>query len=278
MDTWAHDVAMSHDGGDVWQGDNPACRVVRNARTGQIEGIAVWNPKTRTYDVVRLTEPVEAKVGEAFTRLVAESVVDSIWPVSGAMKSREEVLTLTEAALQPRTLIGKLAEAAVEVAALHAGFPVLVARGLGELTDNLCREFLIQGPAERTVDAVECLDFAFEASTGDLIGSPGLREITIDEATEAIDKLLGPSGRHTKLPFREPRTLDRDGLKRDIGRQRLEPERAERRRAEPELTERQRAERLALLRAERQRLERERAERQRPERRGPEMRGPDIGR
>jgi hypothetical protein len=240
----------------VWQGKDPACRVVRNAWTGEIEGVGVWDSRTWTYDVVRLTGPVQAKVREAFARSVAESIVDAMWSGSGMMQlptSREGLLTLGETVLDPRSLGSKLVGAAAGVAALHAGFPPAVASAVGRLAENSSRSFFNPSPAKPTVRPKQCLEFAFSAATGSLIGSPGLHEVTADLAADAVDKLLGTEGRHVKSRSPEPPTRGVSGrLERLVERQRHEQERLERD------------------------LERQRLKQERHERRAPEIRGPEI--
>ena len=261
MSAGAHDIAMSdvEVGGEIaWRGDHPACRVVQNAWTGKIGGVGVWNPKTWTYDVERLTGPVEAKVQETFVRSAAQSIADAVTqPPTGT----QQLFSLAEGALDPSILASKLAGAAAEVAALHAGFPLPAAQVIGRLTENAVRSLLPPGSAETTVGAVRCLDIGFSVVNGRLISSPGLREITVDQGTDAIDKLLGADGRHVderhvKPPLEPPARDHSDRLERLAEHQRLERERLE-------------------LRLERERLERQ-AERKPPERRGPEISGPGI--
>jgi hypothetical protein len=200
--TWPHDVAVNEVGlgtGEVWPNDDPTCRVVRNAWTGEIEGIGVWNPSTWTYDVVRPTGTFAAEIRETFARLIAEGLVEAIWPVSGTMRppaSPEELFTIAEALLDPGILVAKLAGAVAEVAALHAGFPPVVARVIGQAVQDWFHALLSQDdPDVGKERAVQYFDFTFSATTGSLINCSALHQTVVDQTADAITKLLGPDGR-----------------------------------------------------------------------------------
>lgn len=196
--------------GDVWLNDDPTCRVVRNAWTGEIEGIGVWNPSTWSYDVVRPTGTFAAEVRETFARLIAEALVDAIWPVSGTLRppaSGGELLTIAEALLDPRILVAKVAGAVAEVAALHAGFPPVVARVIGQVVEDWCYGLLSQDdPDVGKARAVQYFDFTFSATTGSLINCSALHQSVVDQTADAITKLLRPDGRGYPRGYK-PRSL-----------------------------------------------------------------------
>lgn len=183
--------------GSAWSANDPVCRVVWNAWTGEIEGVAVWNPQTWSWDTVRPTGEFAGEVRAACASLIGEEIINAIWSGAGIKPpaGRDELLNLVEALLDPQILILKLVQATAQVAAIHAGFPPPVAHLVGNLAQQICKGFLGQDPKADRVQAARCVDFAFSAQTGSWIGSSGLREFATDQMTSAIDKLLGPDGR-----------------------------------------------------------------------------------
>jgi hypothetical protein len=184
--------------GSAWSANDPVCRVVWNAWTGEIEGVAVWSPQTWSWDVVRPTGEFAGEVRAACASTIGEEIVNAIWSGAGIKPpaGRDELLNLVEALLDPQILILKLVQATAQVAAIHAGFPLPVAHLVGNLAQQICKGFLGQDPKADRVQAACCVDFAFSAQTGSWIGSSGLRELATDQTTSAIDKLLGPDGRN----------------------------------------------------------------------------------
>lgn len=195
--------------GSAWSANDPVCRVVWNAWTGEIEGVAVWNPQIWSWDVVRPAGEFAVEVRAACASVIGEEIVNAIWSGAGIKPpaGRGELLKLVEALLDPQTLILKLVQATAQVAAIHAGFPLPVAHLVGNLAQQICKGFLGQDPKADRVQAAQCVDFAFSAQTGSWIGSSGLRELATDQTTSAIDKLLGADGRnHPPRPVQAPMT------------------------------------------------------------------------
>ena len=187
----------------AWSTNDPVCRVVRNAWSGEIEGVAVWDPQTWTWDVVRPTGKFAVEVRTTFANVIGEEIVNAIWPGAGMRPpaSREELLNMVEALLDPQFLILKLVQATAQVAALHAGFPLPIARLIGNLAQEICKGFLGQDPQAHRVQMAQWVDFAFSAEDGSWIGSSEPREI----ATDRITELLGPDGpSHPELPQPAP--------------------------------------------------------------------------
>jgi hypothetical protein len=191
--------------GNAWSDNDPVCRVVWNAWSGQVEGVAVWNPRTWTWDVVRPTGTFAAEVRAAFADVIGEEIVNAIWSGAGIRPpaSRSELLSVVEGLLDPQVLILKLVQATAQVAALHAGFPPPIARLVGYIAREICKDLLGQDPRASRVQVARWADFAFSAETGSWIGSSGLREL----ATDRISELIGPDGRGHPRAAQEPTTV-----------------------------------------------------------------------
>jgi len=75
-------------------------RVVWNAWTGEIEGVRIRNPNTRTDNSVRPTGKLASDVRQAFAHFLADDIVTALWPVPGTgmcpPASSDELLTLAE--------------------------------------------------------------------------------------------------------------------------------------------------------------------------------------
>jgi hypothetical protein len=183
-------------------------RLVRNGWTGAIEGVRIRNPDRPTDTIVRPTGSLAAEVRQAFADFLAEAIVDAVWPVlSAGMRppaSSSEMLSLAEELLDPRLLAGELARAVVQVAAVHAGIPLPVARLMGKAAQDLLVSLLSPDPDARKVEAVQYADLTLSAVDGSLMNSPALLERVTGEIADVINELLDPGGR-PRPPLRPPR-------------------------------------------------------------------------
>jgi hypothetical protein len=175
-------------------------RLVWNGWPGPIEGVRVCNVNTRTPSIsVRLTGSVATDVCQAFAEFLADSIVDAVRPVPSTgmapPDSSAELLAVAEELRDPRILAGKLVGAAVQVAAVHAGIPLPVARVMGKAAQDLLISLLSPDPDANKVEAVQYVDLLLSAGNGSLINRPALREVVVGETADVIDKLLDPDGR-----------------------------------------------------------------------------------
>jgi hypothetical protein len=109
-------------------------------------------------------------------------------PASGA-----ELREVTEGLLDPRLLAAEVVGVIVQVAAVHAGIPPLVAQMMGQAAGNLFPDLAGPDPNASKVRAAQYGDFALSAAEdGSLINSPPRPQIARAETANAIDKLLGP--------------------------------------------------------------------------------------
>jgi hypothetical protein len=192
-------------------------RLVRNGWTGAIEGVRIRNPDRSTYTIVRPTGSLAAEVRQAFADFLAEAIVNAVWPVlSAGMRppaSSSEMLSLAEELLDPRLLAGELARALVQVAAVHAGIPLPVARLMGKAAQDLLVSLLSPDPDARKVEAVQYADLTLSAVDGSLMNSPALLERVTGEIADVINELLDPHpaprpaapGGHPRPILRPPR-------------------------------------------------------------------------
>lgn len=167
-------------------------RVIRNAWTGEIVGVRIWNPDTRAYNSTRPTGANAAEARQAFARFLGTAA--AAWPGPGPgmqpPASGDELLALGEMLLDPRMLVVNLVGAAVQVAALHAGIPLLVAQAMGRLAGDEVGKLLGPDPAAGKLQALQVVDLTLSADNRAVIES-ALRETT-DMTVDAIDKLLSP--------------------------------------------------------------------------------------
>lgn len=181
-------------------------RLVWNGSDGEIEGVRVGNLDRGRYTSVRPTGRVAADFRQAFAQFLAENFVAAVWPGPSAglpsPVSSTEPLAVAEEVLDPRLLAAELVQAIVQVAAFHAGIPILAARAMGQVAKDLFVSFSSPDPNAPKVRAVQCLDLTLSVKNGSLINSPALREINVAGAADVIDKLLDPNTPSSPPPVR----------------------------------------------------------------------------
>jgi hypothetical protein len=180
--------------GKAWSANDPVCRVVWNAWSGQVEGITVWNPQTWSWNTVLPTGSSATEVRATFANMIGEEIANAILSGTGISPpaSQDELFGVVEALLDRQVLILDLVQATAQVAALHAGFPPPIARLVGHIAREIGKDILGQDPQARRVQVARWAEFAFSAETGSWIGSSALRE----PATADISGLLGSDGPH----------------------------------------------------------------------------------
>jgi hypothetical protein len=183
-------------------------RVVWNGWSGEVEGVRLRDSYRRTERAVRPTGRLAAEVRQAFARFLAEDIVAAVWPVPSTGMSppagNAEMLALAEGLLDPRILAAKLVEATVQVAAVHAGIPPLVARVMGQAAGDLFLSLVSPDPDARKVEAVQYVDLTLSAKDGAVLDSPALPEIATGEIADVINWLLGPDDLRPAEPNRPP--------------------------------------------------------------------------
>jgi hypothetical protein len=174
----------------------------------EIEGVRLRNVDTQTESRVRPTERLVADVRRAFAQVLAGEIVATVWPapVSGMSSpaSSAELLNVAEEALDPRLLAAQVVRVIVQIAAVHAGIPLPVARVMRQAAGNLFTELSSPDPDAGKVRAVQYVDLALSAEDGTLINGPALPQIVTAETADVIDKLLAPDGRQLPRGSKDP--------------------------------------------------------------------------
>ena len=102
------------------------------------------------------------------------------------------MLNLAKELLDPRLLAAELVRFTVQVAAVHAGIPLPVARAMGQAAKDVFKALVSPDPNSPKVRAVQYVDLTLSAKDGSLINSPALREIATGGTAGVVDRLLGP--------------------------------------------------------------------------------------
>ena len=164
------------------------------------------NVNTQAESTVRPTGRLVADVRRAFAQVLAEQIVAAVWPapVTGMSSpaSSAELLDVSEEALDPGLLAVEVVRVTVQIAAVHAGIPPVVARVMGQAAGDLFTELSSPDPDAGKVQAVQYVDLALSAADGSLINSPTLPQIVTEETANVIDELLGP--KVPASPVRKP--------------------------------------------------------------------------
>lgn len=181
----------------------------------EIQEVRLRNVNTQADIRVRPTGRLVADVRRAFAQVLAEEIVAAAWPapVTGMRSpaSSAELLNIAEESLDPRLLAAEVVRVIVQIAAVHAGIPLPVARVMGQAAGNLFTELSSPDPDAGKVQAVQYVDLALSAEDGSLINSPALPQIVTAETANVIDKVLDRDLRPA-APQREPRTAPRPDL------------------------------------------------------------------
>jgi hypothetical protein len=165
----------------------------------EIQEVRLRNVNTQADIRVRPTGRLVADVRRAFAQVLAQEIVAAAWPapVTGMRSpaSSAELLNIAEESLDPRLLAAEVVRVIVQIAAVHAGIPLPVARVMGQAAGNLFTELSSPDSDAGKVQAVQYVDLALSAEDGSLINSPALPQIVTAETANVIDKLLDPDER-----------------------------------------------------------------------------------
>jgi hypothetical protein len=140
-------------------------------------------------------------------KVLAETLVGAIWPTplpsTGLLKDYDALCEAAELLLEPQELLLKMINAFARAAALP-GFGPLAAALIGQLAENLCREFLLPSPDSQAAgDMVMVIDIDLYAQDVQLAECPALRGLAIEQVADMIGKLLeSPPGRQPAKPLR----------------------------------------------------------------------------
>jgi hypothetical protein len=176
---------------------SPACRVICDTETGRIKSVAVWWPD-HGYSVVRPKGSELGAIGWKFAGQVANEIAAGIWPRDGARTSLPTkgaaLLSIVQDLLDPRIFASRVVGVMAQIAALKVGFPLKIARLIGELAGNLAGRLL---GADRDGPGMRALQYA---------------DVTFSEAGKLIEYLPEPDD---EVPSRDEvaspvRKVDRD--------------------------------------------------------------------
>ena len=188
-------------------------RVIWNDWPGEIGGAGVRNANTQSYDSVWRTrtpptpedlaapgtvqDRLAGDVRQAFADFLAEDIRAAVCPAPRPWGMRPpgssaELFTVVKDLLDPRLLAAALVQATVQVAAVHAGIPLPVARVMGQAAKVLFLSLSEPDPNASKVQAVQAVDLALSTEEVSVIDSLPVGEIAVDEAADIVNRLLGP--------------------------------------------------------------------------------------
>lgn len=143
----------------------PRVRLVRDVRTGTVDGIAIPDPETGAWRVQRAETPTEAAYQQLALRGLTEIAVENLVPFAARVTSVDEAVTLLTGVADPSCIALKMLGAAAQAVARAHGLGSC-APLIGTLVEQTLKPVIMSDDAAAVAADLQIVDVAADAATG----------------------------------------------------------------------------------------------------------------
>jgi hypothetical protein len=180
------DSADNQDDLECFLNEGGEIRLVSDFRSGKLAGIAFRGPQDWDWREIRLEGEVSRVFREAATGLITDQLTQHALGVT-LPSGFDGALDRAAAVLSPQVVLGKLANAAAQVAACHAGFPH-IAKAAGKVAEQAVASLPVpDGMPGRALDAARDCVVTCDLAGGHLTGT--VRDFIADKEAGRINDL-----------------------------------------------------------------------------------------